>query len=76
MRVNIKSGSFLVTSQLFFCYFWSIYSGFFHKLSYNIYLQAFLQPGKTIWYFDYIPDYTQCFEHTVRKGGETRSIDK
>jgi hypothetical protein len=27
------------------------------------------QPGKTIWYFDYIPDYTQCFEHTVRHGG-------
>ena len=23
--------------------------------------------GKTIWYFDHIPAYTQCFEHTVRR---------
>jgi CD109 antigen len=23
--------------------------------------------GKTIWYFDHIPPYTQCFEHTVRR---------
>lgn len=22
--------------------------------------------GKTIWYFDYIPSETRCFEHTVR----------
>ena len=21
--------------------------------------------GKTIWYFDHIPNKTQCFEHTV-----------
>ena len=24
-----------------------------------------LSPGKTIWYFDYIPNVTRCFEHTV-----------
>ena len=24
------------------------------------------KPGKTIWYFDYIPSYEQCFAHTVR----------
>lgn len=23
--------------------------------------------GKTIWYFDHLPAYTQCFEHTVRR---------
>ena len=26
-----------------------------------------LKEGKTIWYFDHIPDYEQCFEHTVRR---------
>ena len=26
-----------------------------------------LKEGKTIWYFDHIPAYTQCFEHTVRR---------
>jgi CD109 antigen len=26
-----------------------------------------LKPGKTIWYFDYIPPVTRCFEHTVRR---------
>ena len=25
-----------------------------------------LKPGKTIWYFDHIPNVTRCFEHTVR----------
>merc|ERR1712095_57290 len=25
------------------------------------------KPGKTIWYFDHVPAYTQCFEHTVRR---------
>ena len=25
------------------------------------------KPGKTIWYFDNVPAYTQCFEHTVRR---------
>ena len=25
------------------------------------------KPGKTIWYFDHIPSYTQCFDHTVRR---------
>jgi len=25
------------------------------------------KPGKTIWYFDHIPPYQQCFEHTVRR---------
>ena len=23
------------------------------------------KPGKTIWYFDHIPNKTRCFEHTV-----------
>jgi len=23
--------------------------------------------GKTIWYFDYVPDYTQCFTHKIRR---------
>ena len=23
------------------------------------------KPGKTIWYFDHIPNETRCFEHTV-----------
>ena len=23
------------------------------------------KPGKTIWYFDHIPNTTRCFEHTV-----------
>ena len=26
-----------------------------------------LKEGKTIWYFDYIPAYQQCFSHTVRR---------
>ena len=26
-----------------------------------------LVTGKTIWYFDYIPAETRCFEHTVRR---------
>merc|ERR1711894_409925 len=26
-----------------------------------------LKEGKTIWYFDYIPAYEQCFSHTVRR---------
>ena len=25
------------------------------------------KPGKTIWYFDHVPSYTQCFDHTVRR---------
>ena len=25
------------------------------------------KPGKTIWYFDYVPNYEQCFFHTVRR---------
>ena len=25
------------------------------------------KPGKTIWYFDHITNYTQCFAHTVRR---------
>jgi len=25
------------------------------------------KPGKTIWFFDYIPSYMQCFAHTVRR---------
>ena len=25
------------------------------------------QWGKTIWYFDRVPNETRCFEHTVRK---------
>ena len=25
------------------------------------------KPGKTIWYFDHVPNYTQCFDHTVRR---------
>lgn len=25
------------------------------------------QPGKSIWYFDFIPSYQQCFRHTVRR---------
>jgi len=23
------------------------------------------EPGRTLWYFDYIPSYRQCFQHTV-----------
>ena len=23
------------------------------------------KPGKTIWYFDHVPNVTRCFEHTV-----------
>merc|ERR1711899_402108 len=26
-----------------------------------------LKPGKTIWYFDHIPNVTRCFKHTVRR---------
>ena len=26
-----------------------------------------LKEGKTIWYFDHIPSYQQCFDHTVRR---------
>ena len=26
-----------------------------------------LKEGKTIWYFDHIPAYKQCFDHTVRR---------
>merc|ERR1719336_3532280 len=26
-----------------------------------------LKSGKTIWYFDHIPNVTRCFEHTVRR---------
>ena len=25
------------------------------------------KPGKTVWYFDHVPNYTQCFDHTVRR---------
>merc|ERR1719284_1676755 len=25
------------------------------------------KPGKTIWYFDHVPNYQQCFFHTVRR---------
>ena len=25
------------------------------------------KPGKTIWYFDRVPDVERCFEHTVRR---------
>ena len=25
------------------------------------------KPGKTVWYFDNVPNYTQCFDHTVRR---------
>ena len=25
-----------------------------------------LKSGKTIWYFDHIPNVTRCFQHTVR----------
>ena len=25
------------------------------------------KPGKTLWYFEYITNQMQCFEHTVRR---------
>ena len=25
------------------------------------------KPGKTIWYMDYVPSYTQCFTHKIRR---------
>jgi len=25
------------------------------------------KPGKTIWYMDYVPSYTQCFKHKIRR---------
>lgn len=32
-----------------------------------------LKPGKTIWYFDHIPNVTRCFKHTVI-GRSTQSV--
>merc|ERR1711874_796253 len=26
-----------------------------------------LKPGKTLWYFEYVPSQMQCFTHTVRR---------